>query len=51
MRAERQAVAEAKRVDEIVGVIDIRSAVRLAKDHNPPIFLYTGNGRTDTAGF
>ena len=46
--AERQASAEDKRFDEIGWVTDIRTAVRLAKENNRPIFLYTGDGRINT---
>jgi len=46
--AERQATAEDKRFDEIGWVTDIRTAIQLGKEHNRPIFLYTGNGRINT---
>lgn len=46
--AERQASAEDKRFDEIGWVTDIRTAIRLAKENNRPIFLYTGDGRINT---
>jgi hypothetical protein len=46
--AERQASAEDKRFDEIGWVTDIRTAVRLAKENNRPIFLYIGDGRINT---
>ena len=46
--AERQATAEDKRFDEIGWVTDIRTAIQLGKEHNRPIFLYTGDGRINT---
>jgi hypothetical protein len=46
--AERQAAAEDKRFDEIGWVTDIRAAIKLGKEHNRPIFLFTGNGRINT---
>jgi hypothetical protein len=46
--AERQASAEDKRFDEIGWVTDLRTAIRLAKENNRPIFLYTGDGRINT---
>lgn len=45
---ERQPVPEDKRFDEIGWAGDIRSAIKVAKEHNRPIFLYTGNGRINT---
>jgi hypothetical protein len=46
--AERQATAQDKRFDEIGWVTDIRSAIRLGKENNRPIFLYVGDGRINT---
>lgn len=46
--AERQATAEDKHFDEIGWVTDIRTAIRLGKEYNRPIFLYTGDGRINT---
>jgi hypothetical protein len=46
--AERQPTASDKRFDEIGWVTDIRTAIRLGKEHNRPIFLYTGDGRINT---
>jgi hypothetical protein len=46
--SERQPVPEDKRFDEIGWASDIRSAIKVAKEHNRPIFLYTGNGRINT---
>jgi hypothetical protein len=46
--AERQPPPEDKRFDEIGWVTDIRRAINLGKEHNRPIFLYTGDGRINT---
>jgi hypothetical protein len=46
--AERQPTAEDKRFDEIGWVTDIGTAIRLGKENNRPIFLYTGDGRINT---
>lgn len=46
--AERQPAPEDKRFDEIGWVTDIRTAIRLGKEHNRPIVLYTGDGRINT---
>lgn len=46
--AERQPAREDKRFDEIGWVTDIRTAIKLGKEHNRPIFLYTGDGRINT---
>ena len=45
---ERQPTPEDKRFDEIGWVTDIRTAIKLGKEHNRPIFLYTGDGRINT---
>jgi len=45
---ERQPTAPDKRFDEIGWVTDIRTALRLGKEYNRPIFLYTGDGRMNT---
>ncbi len=45
---ERQPTAPDKRFDEIGWVTDIRTAIRLGKENNRPIFLYTGDGRINT---
>ncbi len=45
---ERQAAPEDKRFDEIGWVTDIREAIKLGKEHNRPIFLFTGDGRINT---
>jgi hypothetical protein len=46
--AERQPTAADKRFDEIAWVTDIRTAIRLGRESNRPIFLYTGDGRINT---
>jgi hypothetical protein len=46
--AERQPRPEERRFDEIGWVADIRTAIRLGKEHNRPIFLNTGTGRINT---
>jgi hypothetical protein len=46
--AERQAPAEDKRFDEIGWVTDVRTAIKLGKEHNRPIYLFTGDGRINT---
>ena len=46
--AERQPTAEDKRFDEIGWVTDIRTAMRLGRENNRPIFLYTGDGHVNT---
>ena len=43
--AELQPRAEEKRFDEIGWAKDIRDALRLAKQHNRPVFLFTHDGR------
>jgi hypothetical protein len=39
-----QPIAEEKRFDEIGWAADIRDALRLGKEHNRPIFLFTHDG-------
>lgn len=46
--AERQPPAEDKRFDEIGWTTDIRTAIKLGKEHNRPIYLFTGDGRINT---
>ncbi len=46
--AERQPTAEDKRFDEIGWAPDVRTAIKLGREHNRPIFLYTGDGRINT---
>jgi len=43
--AELQPRAEEKRFDEMGWAKDIREALRLAKQHNRPVFLFTHDGR------
>lgn len=45
---ELQPTPAEKRFDEIGWVTDIRTAINLGKEHNRPIFLYTGDGRINT---
>jgi hypothetical protein len=40
-----QPTAAERRFDEIGWVKDIREALRLAKEHNRPVFLFTHDGR------
>jgi hypothetical protein len=42
---ELQPRTEEKRFDEIGWAKDIREALRLAKQHNRPVFLFTHDGR------
>ena len=46
--AERQPTAEDNRFHEIGWVTDIRTAIKLGKEHNRPIVLHTGDGRINT---
>jgi hypothetical protein len=46
--AERQATPEDRRFDEIGWAADIRAAIALGKEHQRPIFLFTGDGRINT---
>lgn len=46
--AERQPTANDKLFDRIGWVVDIRTAIQLGKEHQRPIFLYTGDGRINT---
>jgi len=43
--AELQPRADEKRFDEIGWAKDIREALRLARQHNRPVFLFTHDGR------
>ena len=43
--AELQPRTEEKRFDEIGWAKDIRDALRLAKQHHRPVFLFTHDGR------
>jgi hypothetical protein len=42
---ERTPAAEDRRFDEIGWAKDIRDALRLAKEHNRPVFLFSHDGR------
>jgi hypothetical protein len=42
-----QPTADERRFDEIAWVKDIRTAERLAKEHNRPVFLFTHDGHMD----
>jgi hypothetical protein len=42
---ERQPAASDRRIDEIGWAKDIRDALRLAKEHGRPVFLFTHDGR------
>ena len=46
--ADRQPTAEDNRFHEIAWVTDIRTAIKLGKEHNRPIFFFTGDGRINT---
>src|SRR5438034_1232040 len=45
---ERQPSAQDRRFDEIGWATDLRTAIRLGKEHNRPIFLFTMDGRINT---
>ena len=45
---ERQPTTEERRFDEIGWAADIRTAIKLGKEHNRPIFLFTMDGRINT---
>ena len=45
---EWQPTAEERRFDEIGWAADIRTALRLAREHNRPVFLFTMDGRINT---
>ena len=42
--ADWQPTADERRFDDIAWVADIRTAVKLAKDHDRPVFLFTYSG-------
>lgn len=42
---EREPAAADRRLDEIGWAKDIRDALRLAKEHGRPVFLFTHDGR------
>src|SRR5712692_7190752 len=48
--AERQPTAEDNRFHEIAWVIDIRTAIKLGKEYNRPIFSFSGDGRSTRDG-
>jgi hypothetical protein len=43
--AALQPTADERRIDRIGWAPDIRSALRLAREHNRPVFLFTMDGR------
>ena len=43
--AALQPTADERRIDRIGWAPDIRSALRLARDHGRPVFLFTMDGR------
>jgi hypothetical protein len=45
---ERQPSAEEKRFDEVGWAKDLRTALKLAMEHNRPVFLFTMDGRINT---
>jgi hypothetical protein len=45
---ERQPSADEKRFDEVGWARDLRTAIRLGKEHGRPIFLFTMDGRINT---
>jgi hypothetical protein len=45
---ERQPSALDRRFDEIGWSTDMRTAIKLGKEHNRPIFLFTMDGRINT---
>ena len=45
---ERQPSAYDRRFDEIGWTTDLRTAIRLGKQHERPIFLFTMDGRINT---
>ena len=46
--ADRQPPAADRRFDEIGWAADLRTAIKLGKEHNRPIFLFTMDGRINT---
>jgi hypothetical protein len=42
-----QPSADERRIDDIAWVKDIREALRLAREHNRPVFLFTLDGRME----
>ncbi|HKS37024.1 MAG TPA: hypothetical protein VJW76_07535 [Verrucomicrobiae bacterium] len=45
---ELQPTASDRRFDEIGWAQDIRTSLRLARQHNRPVFLFTHDGRINT---
>ena len=45
---ERQPTPREKRFDEIGWARDLRTAIRLGKEHHRPVFLFTMDGRINT---
>ena len=43
-----QPSAQDRRFDEVGWATDLRTAIRLGKEHNRPIFLFTMDGRINT---
>jgi hypothetical protein len=43
--AEWQPTREERRFDDIAWVDDLRTALKLGKQHNRPVFLFTHDGR------
>ncbi len=46
--AERQPTAAERRFDEIGWAPDIRDALRLSRENDRPVFLFTHDGRINT---
>jgi hypothetical protein len=42
---ERQPAQAERRMDEVGWVADVRIALKLAREHNRPVFLFTHDGR------
>jgi hypothetical protein len=45
--ADWQPTADERRFDDVAWVADIRTALKLAKDHDRPVFLFTHDGHID----
>jgi hypothetical protein len=45
---EWQPTADERRFDEIGWAADLRTALRLAREHQRPVFLFTMDGRINT---
>jgi hypothetical protein len=46
--ADWQPTADERRFDDVGWTADIRSALKLAKENNRPVFLFTHDGNIDT---